>query len=77
MSLDHEFAVGRHGTTEVEWEDVRDELDEAVGDFRALAAQVHPVWVGLYPLLGFAAEARRSAVLWLRAECISDHQAAA
>ncbi|MEZ6186973.1 MAG: hypothetical protein R3F62_18440 [Planctomycetota bacterium] len=43
----------------------------------ALAAQIHPLLVGLYPLLGFAAEARRSAALWLRAECTSDHQAAA
>ena len=43
----------------------------------ALAAQVHPLWVGLYPLLGFAAEARRATVLWLRAECTTDHQAAA
>ena len=43
----------------------------------ALAVQVHPLLIGLYPLLGFVAEARRAAALWVRAEVSTDHQAAA
>ncbi|MFT5289166.1 MAG: hypothetical protein ACI82F_001225 [Planctomycetota bacterium] len=30
-----------HGTTAVEWEDVKDELQEAVSDFRSLATEVY------------------------------------
>lgn len=30
-----------HGTTKTQWEDVREDLEEAVGDFRSLAVEVY------------------------------------